>query len=1434
MRCSGRSLTGRRYYPQYFASAPNGALRTRRPWSHCQFRRLRSLIAGLFLATVAISLSQPSAAQTIAEGEAVVTRFSGFDAASGFTLDPQGPVVLVVDIRSPDTPAAGQAWRDADVRVLAEAGTIGQVFGIAIDDADPPNIYAAASSAYGAYQLPSGDWAPGQWGPAGGPGTVYRLDGSNGYAAERFAEITLGGRANTGAALGNIAFDAAHRQLFVSDLETGMIHRLGLDGFDRGTFDHGQTGRAGFVDAATGESMALPAVAFDPGTAARRDDCPAEFGRSPECWNMADFRRRVWGLAVHKDTATGKSRLYYSVWSAQGFGNPEWQADPAEQSNSVWSIGLTAGGDFDFGDIRRELTVPGFFAELDDYNRAGPSNPVTDVALSANGDMFLAERGGLRGPEDGPRDSLIWPHESRILHYRLDEAGAWQPAGRHDIGNGDRADLGPPHLRASAAGGVASGPGYTTAGRQDPDQPDAFVWATGDELCQIDAPCVSGSSGGADGDPLYGLQGQPGDAPAELSPAEAYADYPEPGPATPGDAATRSYFVEVVQPGEAGWAGDVEIVAGAAPPAEGPANLAVTKSMPEFCLAGAICTARVTVTNIGPGNWSGPLFLRDVLIPTGPDIDAVAPPWTCAAIGPEFLCYLPTVDLAPGQFRTLTMDIAVPGALASDILENCAEIAWPFAGPSDQQTVIRAAQMALTLLGYDPGPIDGVFGPRTSAAIMALQSDVGIEPTGILDQTVIGILFPDLSALPGDAGASNDQACAESEILGNPPVGGVHLPVGSTPGHVVPHSIHQPIGSAPGHAFPVSVHQPAGSGPFHVFPHSVHQPWGSGPGHVFPGSVHLPAGSLPGHIFPASIHLPAGSLPGHGFPASVHLPAGSIGGHAFPLSVHFPVGSAPGQHVPPLSVHLPVGSGGPHGLPASLHLPIGSGPGHLFPASIHLPIGSHPGHVFPNSIHFPFGSAPGHVFPQSVHQPAGSLPGHAFPFSVHQPVGSVGGHVAPLSVHLPLGSNPGHLFPISAHFPAGSNPGHVFPASLHQPIGSTPAHPFPQSIHLPVGSGSGHVLAQSIHQPVGSGPGHEPPQSVHLPFGSNLHGAIGSLHFPPGSGTHQPVGSLHGPVQSSPQLHAVAESNAHTPVGSVHLPVGSGGHFPPGSLHFPAGSAHQPPGSGGHQIGQSLHIPAGSNLTQPPSPAPAPPPGGGGGLQPHQPVGSVHLPVGSVQPHRPIGSAQPHRPVGSVHLPVGSVQPHRPIGSIHQPVGSVQPHRPIGSVHQPVGSVQPHRPVGSVHQPVGSRPQVHLPLGSRPQVHLPLGSRPQTHTPPGSRPQQHLPLGSRPQVHTPPGSTPQLHLPLGSRPQVHTPPGSQQPAHTPPGSRPQVHTPPGSTPQLHLPRRSRQQSEEEEPDNVHSPPGSPETVHNPTITRQQLLRRLQQNQNPTSPNTTVR
>ena len=77
----------------------------------------------------------------------------------------------------------------------------------------------------------------------GGPGGIYKVDGRTG-AVTLFANVTLDGVPNPGPGLGNLAYDSDHKQIFVSDLYTGMIHRFDLDGKELGHYDHGVTGLA--------------------------------------------------------------------------------------------------------------------------------------------------------------------------------------------------------------------------------------------------------------------------------------------------------------------------------------------------------------------------------------------------------------------------------------------------------------------------------------------------------------------------------------------------------------------------------------------------------------------------------------------------------------------------------------------------------------------------------------------------------------------------------------------------------------------------------------------------------------------------------------------------------------------------------------------------------------------------------------------------------------------------------------------------------------------------------------------------------------------------------------------------------------------------------------------------------------------------------------
>ncbi len=147
-------------------------------------------------------------------GEAFLTRFSGIKPAEGagetgpFVIAPEGIVGSILDLRAPGRPPQGSHWVDEPQRAFVTAADVGQVFGVVLDEQSPPNIYLSATAAFGLHTATGGRrWMDGMWGRGGGPGTIYKLDRNNGYKPRPFADVKLSGRSNSGAALGNMAFD---------------------------------------------------------------------------------------------------------------------------------------------------------------------------------------------------------------------------------------------------------------------------------------------------------------------------------------------------------------------------------------------------------------------------------------------------------------------------------------------------------------------------------------------------------------------------------------------------------------------------------------------------------------------------------------------------------------------------------------------------------------------------------------------------------------------------------------------------------------------------------------------------------------------------------------------------------------------------------------------------------------------------------------------------------------------------------------------------------------------------------------------------------------------------------------------------------------------------------------------------------------------------
>jgi hypothetical protein len=462
---AGRSRTGSKY-SSYRRIAAAGKLGT----------ALRGTLAGAFvLAAITIAAPGAQAQETgiLNPGDAVVTGFSGAvgpdegaDALDHTYIDTDGASVRVIGLGATGGPAEGQLI-PAPKTFEVTAGQVGQVFGAALDDGiredtddRVPNAYVAATSAYGLSIVgddADGDGAPdraktgqagaswmaGQFGTeeGGGPGSIWKIDGVTGEVS-LFADITLDGVANSGPGLGNIAYDADNRQLFVSDLDTGMIVRVDLDGNVLDHFDHGVEARA---------AAGLEEVAFDP--ANRLDiSSPAFNSEDSETWQFTDARRRIHGLAVHE------GRLYYSV----------------TEGPQIWSVGLTEDGGFG-DDARTELDLAGQVVPF----------AVTDLAFGADGSLTLAQRGGVTGSYD--YRSFTVPGQARVLRFAQDESGTWSPApSEYAVGlSGEFRNV---------SGGIAFGNGYDAEGFLDPAAFAQTLWSTGDGLLG-DAAAVSGLQG---------------------------------------------------------------------------------------------------------------------------------------------------------------------------------------------------------------------------------------------------------------------------------------------------------------------------------------------------------------------------------------------------------------------------------------------------------------------------------------------------------------------------------------------------------------------------------------------------------------------------------------------------------------------------------------------------------------------------------------------------------------------------------------------------------------------------------------------------------------------------------------------------------------------------------------------------------------------------
>jgi hypothetical protein len=502
----------------------------------------------LALAFLAFPAAQPEAQQSpitvIAPGEAAVTGFAGAppppqiapgdDPAALTFIDPSGPSLRIVDLRHMGGPAAAQLV-GAPKPFTVPASEIGQAFGVALDDASPPNIYVAASSSYGLPIVapgpngrvlhvrtgtPNAAFMLGLWGPRGGPGSIWKIDGASARVS-LFADVTTGNRRNSGAALGGLAFDPQSKSLFVADRETGLVHRVGLNGADLGSYDHGVAGRAAqelpAVPWATQQPIDVTSPRFDSG--------------DPATWNLAPPERRIFGLAVHE------GRLFYAV--ADGL--------------QVWSVGLRPDGAFG-DDAVIELVVP---------PAAGPTE-ISKIAFDAQGRMLLAERPAPTGAFD--LEALSQAAIGRVLRYAIVGKAAGRNVWQEQP---DEYALGFPHDYRNGNGGVDAGYNYDRNGDIIPGSCGGFVWMSGEDLRESADATLAARLSQSGPLPVSGLQGVGAwqDRPRNAPPVESYFISYADGP--PDDAA-RGHMGDIAIPRKCEAASHAGLAAPVTPPGVAP------------------------------------------------------------------------------------------------------------------------------------------------------------------------------------------------------------------------------------------------------------------------------------------------------------------------------------------------------------------------------------------------------------------------------------------------------------------------------------------------------------------------------------------------------------------------------------------------------------------------------------------------------------------------------------------------------------------------------------------------------------------------------------------------------------------------------------------------------------------------------------------------
>jgi peptidoglycan hydrolase-like protein with peptidoglycan-binding domain len=139
-------------------------------------------------------------------------------------------------------------------------------------------------------------------------------------------------------------------------------------------------------------------------------------------------------------------------------------------------------------------------------------------------------------------------------------------------------------------------------------------------------------------------------------------------------------------------------------------------------------------TPIGPTGLSN----REVIVQAQRQLKALGfdPGTTDGDVGPQTEAAVREYQRAYRLPTTGVLDEATVRSLLAESPET------PQAPLSNREVVLQA-QRQLKALGFNPGTIDGNFGPQTQAAVREYQRAYRLPPTGTLDEATVRSLLPE-------------------------------------------------------------------------------------------------------------------------------------------------------------------------------------------------------------------------------------------------------------------------------------------------------------------------------------------------------------------------------------------------------------------------------------------------------------------------------------------------------------------------------------------------------------------------------------------------------------------------------------------------------------------------------------------------------------------